>query len=377
MSYIARNDPSIIGRWWHEVDRGLIGTTLILILAGVMVMFTGSAQEALQSDDPLLRFSIRKAVLVLAGLGLILLLSLAHPKQIEQLTPLGFMLALAFMLSIFVAGAGENGAVRWVTVPGLGFTPQPSEFAKPMLVLMLAYCLARIPSWGFARALATAFGCFASIATLIFIQPDVSQTIFLTLVFLALVYLAGLSFQWVLVLISLGGVSAYTIYRVSERVRERVDGFITFLQGQENDNPTQIEMIADAFREGGVEGVGFGEGHLKTKIPEVKNDMPLAIIGEETGIIGALVVFGLFFLVWSRTQARLKSLTGDFQRLAAAGLAFLFVGQALTNILYTVGILPPTGITLPFFSDGGSSLIASSIIIGLLLSMTRQRGANG
>jgi len=132
-------------------------------------------------------------------------------------------------------------------------------------------------------------------------------------------------------------------------------------------------MAEDAFRNGGVEGLGLGEGRLKTSIPEAKNDMPLAIIGEEMGLIGALVVFGFFILVWTRTQRRLANMSNDFQRLGAIGLAFLLIAQALINIFYTIGLIPTTGITLPFFSDGGSSLIASALTVGFLLSLTRQR----
>ena len=133
-------------------------------------------------------------------------------------------------------------------------------------------------------------------------------------------------------------------------------------------------MVEDAFRQGGIAGRGLGEGWLKTAIPEAKNDMPLAVIGEELGLFGTFGVIMLFCMIWARAQHRIQHISDDFQRLAATGLAFLLLGQALINILYTIGFLPTTGITLPFFSDGGSSLLASALTVGLLLALTRRGG---
>ena len=376
MTYIARNDPSVVGRWWYEVDRGLIWTVLILILAGWMVMFTGSAQEALQDDQPLLNFSARKASFVVAGLILMFGASMLEPEQIRQFTLPGFALAILFLLSIFVFGVSQNGATRWVGIPGLPFYPQPTEFAKPFLVLTISLCLSQAKKWGFSRAFWAATAAFGTVVALVVMQPDISQALFLGLVFISLVFLAGIAFEWVLLLIA-SGISALGVAYLSlDHVRYRIDGFLARTRGTDGDRRDHNDMAEEAFRNGGVEGLGLGEGRLKTAIPEARNDMPLAIIGEEMGLIGALVVFAFFLMVWTRTQARLALITTDFQRLAAIGLAFLLLAQALINIFYTVGLIPTTGITLPFFSDGGSSLIASALTVGLLLALTRQRGAN-
>jgi len=282
-----------------------------------------------------------------------------------------------FLLSIFVLGVSKNGATRWVAIPGLPFFPQPTEFAKPLLVLMMAWCLCQARQWGFARAVLAAGSSFGLVALLVVLQPDISQALFLGLLFLALLFLAGIAMEWVLLLGGVGLGSLYLAYLSLDHVRYRLEAYWAHVRGTDGNTRTHNDMAEDAFRNGGIEGLGLGEGRLKTAIPEAKNDLPLAIIGEEMGLIGALVVFGLFFYVWTRIQGRLVGLVGDFQRLAAAGLAFLLLAQALINILYTIGLLPTTGITLPFFSDGGSSLIASAFTIGLLLALTRQRGARG
>lgn len=373
MSLIPRNDTSILGRWWNEVDQGQIWTVLILILAGWVIMFTGSAQEALQDNQPLLNFSARKALIVFAGLIIMFGASLVPPSIMPLITRAGFALALLLLLSLFIFGVSKNGATRWLAVPGLPFAPQPTEFVKPFFVLIVALCLAKARDWGFASAFWAAAACCGIVAALIITQPDVSQTAFIVVVFLVMVFMGGLALEWVVVLGGFASAAAVTLYFTIPHVRYRVDGFWMRTTGQDGNLRDHNDMAEDAFRNGGVEGLGLGEGRLKTSIPEAKNDMPLAIIGEEMGLIGALVVFGFFILVWTRTQRRLANMSNDFQRLGAIGLAFLLIAQALINIFYTIGLIPTTGITLPFFSDGGSSLIASALTVGFLLSLTRQR----
>ena len=374
MTYVARNDQSVIGNWWREVDRGLIWTVLSLIFAGWIIIFTGSAQEALQDAQPLLNFTARKLLIAFAAVILLFGFSLLKPEDVERLTKLGFAVALLFLISLFFFGISKNGATRWIAIPGVPFFPQPTEFAKPFMVLMIAFCLSQARTWGFMRAFLGAAATFGVTAGLVLMQPDVSQTAFLLLLFLALLFLGGLALEWVIFLFVLGAVAMAGAYLVIDHVRYRIDGFISRIAGTDGDLRDHNDMAEDAFRNGGIEGLGLGEGRLKTFIPEAKNDMPLAIIGEEMGLIGALVVFAFFLLIWTRTQSRLSALKTDFQRLGAAGLAFLLLAQALINISYTVGLIPTTGITLPFFSDGGSSLIASAMAVGLLLALTRHRG---
>lgn len=373
MTYIARNDQSVVGRWWNEVDRGLIWNVLALIFAGSLIVFTGSAIEALQDDTALFSFSLKKIAFALIAITILFGVSMFRPEEVERLTWLGFTLAIILLLSLFVFGISKNGATRWIAVPGLPFYPQPTEFAKPFMVLALALCLSRAKDWGFSAAFWAATGVFALTAALVAVQPDISQTAFMLVIFVALLFLAGLALEWILMLAAAGVGGLAAAYFTLSHVKYRLDGFLARIGGADGDLRDHNDMAQDAFERGGVAGRGLGEGNWKTYIPEAQNDMPLAIIGEELGLIGALIVMVLFFLVWTRTQRRLRTMTNSFQQLAAGGLAFLFVGQVLINVLYTVGLIPTTGITLPFFSDGGSSLIASALTMGLLLALTRQK----
>ena len=377
MTYIARNDQSVIGRWWYEIDRGLIWLVLPLIFAGWVVVFSGSAQEVLQGSEALTSFSVRKLLFVCAALISLFGLSLLQPAQVERLTPFSFICSILLLLSIFVIGVSENNATRWIAIPGLPFAPQPTEFAKPALVLMIAFFLSRAHIWGFGRALLASGAVFLGSATLVAVQPDISQAVFFLLIFLGLLFFAGLAFEWIFLLIVLGCGVFSLAYVTLAHVRSRLDGFFKRILGADGDKRDHNDMAADAFRDGGLGGLGLGEGRLKTFIPEAKNDMPLAIIGEELGLFGSLVLFSSFIFLWRRVQRRLPFLDTDFQRLGALGLIFFLVAQALVNIFYTVGLIPTTGITLPFFSDGGSSLIASAASIGLLLALTRQRRSAG
>ncbi len=374
MSFVPRNDRSIFGRWWHEVDHTLIQLMLIFIFFGWIIMFTGSVHEAQQSDVLVLKFSARKAAFALAGIVLMFGVSFISPALMPRLVWVGYALALVLLASLLVLGLEQDGGTRWLHIPGLPFYPQPTEFAKPLLVLALALSFARARAWGFARAWAVATAAFACVAILIYIQRDVSQTAFVTLIFLVMAFIAGLSWPWVMMLTGIGVTAGLAAYHTVGHFRDRVNNFWARLRGQDGDQYDQLDMVEAAFRNGGFEGLGLGEGDLKSQIPSGVNDMTLAIIGEELGMIGVLAVFTLILVLWVRTQRRVSNMTEDFPRLAATGLAFLIVGQALIHIFYTLGLLPPTGITLPFFSDGGSSLIASALTVGLLLSLTRQRG---
>ena len=374
MTYIARNDTSIVGKWWNEIDQTLLWCILAAIIFGWLIMFTGSVQTALAEAETLMTFSVRK--LIFAGLAVVtvIIVSMLRPDEVERLTLSGFGLAVILLLAIFVLGVETKGATRWIALPGLPFYPQPTEFAKPMLVLLMAWSLSKIPTWGMAKALGATVGAFALIAGLVILQPDISQTAFLGLLFLGMLFLAGLGVQWVVLLMAAGAGGLSLAYMSLAHVRYRIDSFVSRLRGTDGDMRDHNDMAADAFRNGGIEGLGLGEGRLKTSIPEAQNDMPLAIIGEELGLLGTLLVLILFLLIWLRVQSRLAGLGAGFPSLAAAGLALLLIGQALINIFYTVGLIPTTGITLPFFSDGGSSLLASALTVGLLLALTRQKG---
>ena len=374
MTYIARNDRSIVGQWWQEVDLTQICLTVGLIILGLAIVFTGSAQEALQAGQSPLALFARKIAIALVGLTLLLGLSLLKPAQVEGLVFLGFGLAIVLLLSIFVIGVSKNGATRWISIPGLPFAPQPTEFAKPAFILMTAWCLTQSRVWGFGRAFIAASAALATVAGLVMLQPDISQTLFLIALFLGILFLGGLAMEWVFLLTGLGAAGLGLAYLTLDHVRTRIDDFIARMLGQDDALYDHNDMAEEAFRQGGLWGRGLGEGRLKSSIPEAKNDMPLAIIGEEIGLIGGFTISGLFLFLWFRSQTRLRDLPSDFQRLAAGGLAFALLAQALINIFYTIGVIPTTGITLPFFSDGGSSLLATSIIVGLLLALTRRTG---
>lgn len=374
MTYIARNDRTVVGQWWQEVDLTQICLTLGLIILGLAIVFTGSAQEALQEGQSPLALFAKKIAIALVGITVLLGLSMLKPSQVEGLVFLGFVLAIILLLSVFVIGVSKNGATRWIAIPGLPFAPQPTEFAKPAMILMIAWCLSQARVWGFGRAFLAAGASLAAVAGLVMMQPDISQTLFLVALFLGILFLGGLAIEWVFVLTGMAAGGLGLAYLTLDHVRYRIDGFIERTLGQDGNIRDHNDMAQEAFENGGLWGLGIGEGRLKSSIPEAKNDMPLAIIGEEIGLIGGITVSALFLFLWFRTQSRLKDLPSDFQRLAAGGLAFALLAQALINIFYTIGLIPTTGITLPFFSDGGSSLLATSVTVGLLLALTRRRG---
>ncbi|RLK08533.1 putative lipid II flippase FtsW [Ruegeria conchae] len=362
-----RGEP-ILPKWWRTIDRWTMSCVLILFVIGLLLGLASSPPLAGRNGFDPFHYVERQALFGGLALVAMLLTSMMSPTLVRRLAILGFLVsfvALAF-LPIFGTDFGK-GAVRWYS---LGFASlQPSEFLKPGFVVVAAWLLAASQEingppgrlWSFAL-------CMAIVAMLV-MQPDFGQACLILFGWGVMYFVVGAPMLLLVGMagaVVLGGMFAYSN---SEHFARRIDGFLN----QELDPTTQLGYATNAIREGGLFGVGVGEGQVKWSLPDAHTDFIIAVAAEEYGLILVLIIIALYSLIVVRSLLRLMRERDMFIRLAGTGLACMFGVQAMINMGVAVRLLPAKGMTLPFVSYGGSSLIAGGIAVGMLLAFTRTR----
>ena len=363
-----RTGEPILPKWWRTVDRWSISAVLLLFVIGLLLGLAASPPLATRNGLDPFHYVERQAFFGGVALCVMLVMSMLSPNAVRRLGVIGFLVAFVALAFLPLLGTDfGKGAVRWYS---LGFASvQPSEFLKPGFIIVAAWLMAASQqihgppgtSWSFALCLA--------IVGLLVMQPDFGQAC-LVLFGWGVMYFVGGAPMLLLVimaaLVVLGGTLAYTS---SEHFARRIDGFLSV----ELDPTTQLGYATNAIREGGLFGVGVGEGQVKWSLPDAHTDFIIAVAAEEYGLILVLAIIVLYSSIVLRSLTRLTRERDPFIRLAGTGLACMFGVQAMINMGVAVRLLPAKGMTLPFVSYGGSSLIAGGIAIGMLLALTRTR----
>ncbi|MEQ8640052.1 MAG: putative peptidoglycan glycosyltransferase FtsW [Alphaproteobacteria bacterium] len=369
---MARTDTSIIGRWWWTVDRWLLAAALLLLAIGIMLAAMASPAVAVRIGLPPLHFVERQMVFSVLALIVLVAISLLDPLTMRRLAIVGFAAALLATALTLVIGPEIKGAQRWLSLPG--FSLQPSEFLKPTFAVVSAWLLAeahRDPAFPGRRIVA---GLFAVIALLLVAQPDMGMTVIVAAVWVAQLFVAGLPMVIIVAVSVLGLVAAIGAYWTFDHVSSRIDRFLDPASG----DTFQVDTGLSAFMAGGLFGRGPGEGSVKDRLPDAHSDFIFAVAGEELGMFAALIIIGLFALVVLRGFARASDESSPFVQIATTGLLVGFGLQAIVNMASTLHLMPTKGMTLPFVSYGGSSMLAVAFTIGMLLALTRRRrGGDG
>ncbi len=367
MSIFSRTDTSVLGQWWWTIDRWTLAALAALVAIGAVLTMAASPAVAERIGLDAFHFVNRQFVFLPASLVVIFVVSLFTPRSIRLLASACLVLSLVAMAATLVVGVDIKGASRWLSLGGFSF--QPSEFVKPGFAVIAAWMFSRrcmddgFPGYMISTAL------FLLIAVLLLLQPDVGQTIVVALVWGGQFFLAGLPLTLVALvsLLFLGGGAA--AYQVFPHVQARVDRFLDPSAGE----GYQVARSLEAFRNGGLFGLGPGEGHVKEVLPDAHADFIFAVAGEEFGLIACLIIIGLFVFVILRGFSRIFGKDDLFSLLAVAGLLVQFSLQAIINIASTINLMPPKGMTLPFISYGGSSTLALALAMGMVLALTRER----
>ncbi|HEY1411873.1 MAG TPA: putative peptidoglycan glycosyltransferase FtsW [Rhodopila sp.] len=367
MPTLSRADNSLLGRWWWSVDRWTLGAIGTLIGFGYIMMLAASPAVAERIGTSRDTF-ILKQVFFLAVAGLIVVLvSLLSPRDIKRLAIAGCVIALALTAATMVVGVEIKGARRWISLPGM--TVQPSEFLKPCFAIVAAWLLSEGKKS--PRFPGTIIACLLFVVILLLLksQPDIGMLVVITAVFLTQLYINGLPLVLVGIALGMfggGGVLAYWIFpHVQSRWTRFWDGT--------GDN-YQVTTALEAFGNGGLLGRGPGEGRVKDILPDAHADFVFAVAGEEFGMIICVVILAVFGFIVLRGLLRLLREQDLFIVLSCTGLVTGFGLQAFVNMASTLRLIPTKGMTLPFISYGGSSVIAIALGMGMLLALTRRRG---
>ncbi|MBA4756907.1 putative peptidoglycan glycosyltransferase FtsW [Sphingosinicella sp.] len=367
---LGRADKTLLGRWFWTIDRPLLALVLVLIGIGLIAVAAASPAAAhrysggsVKLDD--MYYFKRQLFWILLGVPLMLGVSMLTVPWAKRLSLIGTLVFIVGLAAVPFFGVEANGAVRWLSLGG--FQLQPSEFLKPLFAVTSAWVLASRFDDGDVPAFSVSCGLLVLVVAMLVMQPDIGQSALFVGVWLVQAVLAGMSFAILGIVLAAGVAALVVAYLFVPHVTSRIDRFLT------GDGDTyQIDKALDGFRAGGLFGAGPGEGQNKFSLPEPHTDYIFSVIGEEFGAIACTAIAILFLAMIVRVLLQLLEEEDPFVFLGAAGLITQIGGQAMINIGVNLNLLPSKGMTLPFISHGGSSFLALSMGMGLLLALTRR-----
>lgn len=365
----SRNDQSPVAKWFWTVDRGLLAAALTLMGLGVALSFASSPAAILADQSITDPFHYSWRMMVWASLGLVIMLttSLLSPRGVRRIAVLALFGAIVTMMALPFIGDEVKGAARWINLGP--FSLQPSEFAKPSLIVFAAWMFSEAQKGQGVPGVSIAFGFWALTVGLLLIQPDIGQTLLITTTFMAVFFMAGVPLKWVAALAAAGAAGVVGLYFTFGHMRDRLSRFLS----PETTDTHQIDRASEAIRAGGLVGRGVGEGVMKRHVPDLHTDFIYSVGAEEFGLALSLLMIGLYAFIVIRGMRKAMKLNDSFEQTAAAGLFMLIGLQACINMAVNLNLIPTKGMTLPFISYGGSSMLAMGLTMGFALALTRRR----
>lgn len=368
----VRDGEPILPKWWRTIDKWSVSCVLILFGIGILLGLAASVPLAEKNGFDQFHYVKRQAVFGGLALTAMFLTSMMSPQLVRRLAVLGFLGAFIALILLPVFGTDfGKGAVRWYS---LGFASvQPSEFLKPGFVVVAAWMMAASQDINGPPGISWSFVLAIIIVAFLAMQPDFGQACLVLFGWGVMYFVAGAPITLLVIMAVMVVLVGSFAYSNSEHFARRIDGFLS----PDVDPNTQLGFATNAIREGGFFGVGVGEGEVKWSLPDAHTDFIIAVAAEEYGLVLVLCVIALYASIVVRSFLRLMRERDPFIRLAGTGLAAMFGVQAMINMGVAVRLLPAKGMTLPFVSYGGSSLIAGGIALGMLFAITRSRPQGG
>jgi cell division protein FtsW len=363
-----RTDRTRMGVWWWTTDHLLLGATGILIVLGVLLSFASSPAAAARMNigDPF-HFAVRQCAFSIGATAILLCVSMMSPRGIRRSAFFIYGASIAVMIILPLMGHHAKGATRWLEFGG--FSLQPSEFMKPALIVLAAWMFSEGQKGQGVPGVSIAFVLYAVAVALLLIQPDVGQTVLITIAFGAAFFMAGVPFKWILGLGAVAMTGGISLYFVFQHVASRVKRFLS----PDGADTHQVDRAQEAIAHGGLFGRGPGEGVMKRHVPDLHTDFIYSVAAEEFGLIFSLCLISLFAFIVIRGLYKAMKLSDPFEQVAAGGLFVLVGQQAFINVAVNLNMIPTKGMTLPFISYGGSSMLAMGLTMGMALALTRKR----
>lgn len=364
---ISRERRTPFSDWWWTVDRMLLAAIVALVLSGVILSLAASPPVATRINLDPFHFFNRHVLFLLPSLIVMIGVSFFSPRHVRRSALIVFAVSIALIVATLMFGPEVKGARRWITLIGVNI--QASESAKPAFVVLAAWLFAESTKRPEMPATSMALALLLMLVSLLVMEPDFGQTMLILLVWGALFFIAGMRIVWVFGLGIMAFAGLFLAYLLVPHVAGRIKRFLDPATG----DSFQLDMAMGAFGNGGWLGLGPGEGIAKRSLPDSHTDFVFAVAGEEFGIVLCLVLLALFAFIVIRSLARAYANEDMFCRFAASGLAILFGVQAAINMAVNLQLIPAKGMTLPFISYGGSSMVSLAYGMGMLLALTRLR----
>ena len=364
---VSRAQRTPFGEWWWTVDRLTLGAIGTLMLAGVVLSLAASPPVAGRLGLDPFYFVNRHILYLFPAIAVMLAVSFLNPRQIRRLAIVVFALSLIMLAATPIFGVETKGARRWLLL--LGVSVQPSEFLKPAFVILVAWLFGESARRPDMPSNAVALLMLLTVVALLVAQPDFGQTMLIVLVWSALFFMAGMRLVWVFGLAGIAGFGLTAAYYTVPHVARRIQRFLDPASG----DTFNIDVATESFMRGGWFGKGPGEGTVKRLLPESHTDFVFAVAAEEFGVALCLVLVLLFAFIVIRALIRAMRNDDPFTRFAGAGLTILFATQSAINMAVNLHLMPAKGMTLPFISYGGSSMLSLAYAMGMLLALTREQ----
>jgi cell division protein FtsW len=367
----SRRDTSLMGRWWWTVDRWCLSAILMIMLVGVLLSFAASPPVAERLNLGTFFFVKRHIIMLPPAILIMLGISMATPHQIRRIAFFVYLIGIVLLVVTLFTGTEIKGAKRWVSIGGTSI--QASEFIKPAFAILVAWMLAEKYRDYHFPGFVISITFLGILVLLLLLQPDLGMTVVVIFTWASQLFIAGMPILWIIIVAITGLSGLFGAYFLFPHVARRIDQFINPQSGDPRHDLYQVNQSLEAFMSGGLLGKGPGEGVVKRNVPDAHADFVFAVAGEEFGLILCLVLVGLFAFVVIRSLLRVMNDSSLFIIMGTAGIALQFALQAFINMASALHLIPTKGMTMPFISYGGSSLIALGIAMGMLLGLTRKR----
>ena len=367
-----RENTSSIAKWWRNIDKAILFLFVFLFLLGLFFSFSStSSMLAEKMNKQTYFFFTKHLIFVFIALFLLVIISIQDRNKLIKFLPYLFLISLLLLFLIPLFGAEVKGSKRWMDIP---FLPrfQPIELIKPLFIIFIAKIIVRNEKTNIYRRYLYSFLVLLLIVIFLINQPDLGQTLLLVLTWITMIFVSGFN----MVILSILGLVFLSIIALLIFFFPEKFGYVflrikTFIDPKAGDN-FQSQKALDAIKQGGLTGQGMGEGILKDNVPESHTDYIIAVISEEFGAVFVLFIVIIFLFIGYKVLNKVFLEKDEFLKLALLGLVSLLIIQTFIHIGVNIRLLPTTGMTLPFLSYGGSSLIGSAFIAGIILNFTRK-----
>jgi len=365
--FLSRADRSILGKWWWTIDKPLLFSFITLLITGVFLSFAASPVVADRINLDSYFFVKRHALMAAVAFMIMIVFSILKTKNIRFLSWGIFVFCFISLILTPIVGMEIKGARRWINL--LGFSLQSSELIKPTFVVITSWILSQSKEVTRINQIVLSGILWLSVIALILLQPDFGMTFIISAAWFIQIFLAGLPLLWVWIMSFIGVFGGVSAYYLLPHVASRINRFLDPTSGDQY----QITQSLEAIRSGGFLGQGPGEGMVKRYLPDAHSDFVFSVAAEEFGFIVCFIIVSVYAFICIRGTILARKEHIKFLMLCVLGLTYQFSLQALVNIGSSIKLIPTKGMTLPFLSYGGSSLIGIGICTGIILNMTRKR----